>query len=93
MQVGHRKCPSKWFATLEVFTPHCFHMLQGETLLVKEFPKKIVQLNEMIQQADWTENNLSNVHEDLNIPVPEPHAANKYVSAFLPRLVIIVHRT
>ncbi|XKL65524.1 hypothetical protein PGB90_008944 [Kerria lacca] len=46
--------------------------MKGETLILSGFPKKIIQLNELIKLPEWNEGNLANLHEDINIPIPEP---------------------
>lgn len=50
--------------------------MKGEALILTGFPKKIVQLNELIKLPEWNEDNLINLHEDINIPVPEPVIVN-----------------
>lgn len=50
--------------------------MKGEALILTGFPKKIVQLNELIKLPEWNEENLINLHEDINIPVPEPVIVN-----------------
>lgn len=50
--------------------------MKGETLILSEIPKKIVQLNELIKLPEWKEENLANFHQDINIPIPEPVIVN-----------------
>lgn len=64
-------------------------LFQGEALILNGFPKKIVQLNELIKLPDWNEENLSNLHEDINIPIPEPVIVNKYVRGFVLRFTYL----
>lgn len=54
--------------------------MKGETLILSGFPKKIVQLNELIKLPEWNEGNLVNLHEDINIAVPEPVILNNCTS-------------
>lgn len=46
---------------------------KAENLIVKEFPQKIVKLNELLETSRFfKEKNLKEVYQDLNIPVPDP---------------------
>ncbi|XP_018900120.2 proteasome activator complex subunit 3 isoform X1 [Bemisia tabaci] len=45
---------------------------KAEHLILKEFPEKIVRLNELLETSQFKEKDSSKVHQELNIPVPEP---------------------
>jgi proteasome activator subunit 3 (PA28 gamma) len=45
---------------------------KAEDLIVVGFPKKIVELNELLATKEFSERNFNDVHQDLNINVPEP---------------------
>lgn len=45
---------------------------KAEELIIHGFPKKIVQLNELLETKNFAERNFTEVHQDLNISVPEP---------------------
>ncbi|XP_077281768.1 proteasome activator complex subunit 3-like isoform X2 [Temnothorax americanus] len=45
---------------------------KAEELLVKGFPEKIVKLNELLETPRFSTRKLSDVHQDLNVPVPDP---------------------
>ncbi|XP_055914225.1 proteasome activator complex subunit 3 [Eupeodes corollae] len=49
---------------------------KAEQLIFQGFPEKIVELNEMLATDMFCERNFNEVHQDLNIPVPEPIAVN-----------------
>ncbi|XP_075237238.1 proteasome activator complex subunit 3-like isoform X1 [Lycorma delicatula] len=51
---------------------------KAEELILKGFPEKIVRLNELLETTQFNEKDLSKVHEDLNIPVPEPITFNSH---------------
>lgn len=44
------------------------------------FPEKIVELNELLSTSMFSERNFSDVHQDLNIPVPEPIVVNNNIN-------------
>ena len=46
-------------------------MIMAENLLIVEFPKTILKLNELLESPDFANTNLSNVHENINIPLPD----------------------
>lgn len=52
------------------------YYLQAEQLLLKGFPEKIVKLNELLETPNFCNRNLNEVHQELNIPVPDPIAIN-----------------
>ncbi|GLG97061.1 hypothetical protein R5R35_009326 [Gryllus longicercus] len=54
---------------------------KAEELILKGFPKKIVELNDLLETAQFGRTDLSEVHQQLNIPVPEPIAVNSHVDA------------
>ncbi|XP_063237946.1 proteasome activator complex subunit 3 isoform X2 [Bacillus rossius redtenbacheri] len=45
---------------------------KAEELILKGFPQKIVELNELLDKPQFDKPNLSDVHQTLNIPVPDP---------------------
>lgn len=54
----------------------CICFIQAEELLVKGFPEKIVKLNELLETPGFCNRKLSDVHQDLNVPIPEPIILN-----------------
>lgn len=61
---------------------------KAEHLIVKGFPEKIVKLNELLETSHFRNRSLSDVHQDLNIPVPPPAtpASNNEPQAKRPRV-------
>lgn len=71
---------------------------KAENLIIYGFPEKIVELNEMLATPMFSERNFDEVHQDLNIPVPdalpvennsasdasEPAAKRPRVDCFIP---------
>lgn len=45
---------------------------KAEELIVVGFPAKIVELNTLLSTKEFSERNFNDVHQDLNINVPEP---------------------
>jgi proteasome activator subunit 3 (PA28 gamma) len=45
---------------------------KAEDLIVVGFPAKIVELNELLATKAFAERDFSDVHQDLNINVPDP---------------------
>lgn len=45
---------------------------KAEDLIVLGFPKKIVELNDLLETKNFAARNFADVHQDLNIMVPEP---------------------
>uniref|UniRef100_A0A182N1I3 Proteasome activator PA28 C-terminal domain-containing protein n=1 Tax=Anopheles dirus TaxID=7168 RepID=A0A182N1I3_9DIPT len=45
---------------------------RAETLIVKEFPERIVRLNTLLETPQFSKRSFTDVYQDLNIPVPEP---------------------
>lgn len=45
---------------------------KAEQLIIQGFPEKIVELNELLDTPMFSERNFNEVHQDLNIPVPDP---------------------
>ncbi|KAG5684853.1 hypothetical protein PVAND_014063 [Polypedilum vanderplanki] len=48
---------------------------KAEDLIVNGFPQKIVELNSLLATKQFAERNFSEVHQDLNINVPDPIVA------------------
>lgn len=46
--------------------------LKAEQLIIKDFPEKIVKLNEILDRPGFSNRNLADVHVDLKIPIPDP---------------------
>lgn len=52
---------------------------QAEELIIKGFPAKIVELNQLLETPQFNQKDPSKLHQDLNIPVPEPITfSNRY---------------
>lgn len=49
---------------------------KAETLITVGFPEKIVQLNELLETPMFVKRNLQDIHQPLNIPIPEPIELN-----------------
>ncbi|XP_058794753.1 proteasome activator complex subunit 3 isoform X2 [Phymastichus coffea] len=49
---------------------------KAEQLIIKGFPEKIVKLNEILETLGFHNRDLKDVHQDLNIPIPEPILLN-----------------
>ncbi|XP_013118378.1 proteasome activator complex subunit 3 isoform X2 [Stomoxys calcitrans] len=49
---------------------------KAEQLIIQGFPEKIVELNELLDTPMFSERNFTEVHQDLNIPVPDPILVN-----------------
>lgn len=45
---------------------------RAEVLITKEFPERILRLNALLDTPKFSERSFTDVHQDLNIPVPEP---------------------
>ncbi|XP_049866837.1 proteasome activator complex subunit 3-like [Pectinophora gossypiella] len=45
---------------------------KAETLLLKDFPVKIVMLNDVLGKLNFQNIKLGEIHQDVNIPVPRP---------------------
>lgn len=52
------------------------YIVQAEQLLLKGFPEKIVKLNELLETPGFCNRKLSDVHQDLNVPIPDPIILN-----------------
>ncbi|XP_075978001.1 proteasome regulator gamma isoform X2 [Anticarsia gemmatalis] len=50
---------------------------KAEHLIIKGFPEKIVKLNELLETSNFQNRDLSDVHQDLNIPIPPPASGNE----------------
>ncbi|XP_013144073.1 PREDICTED: proteasome activator complex subunit 3 isoform X3 [Papilio polytes] len=50
---------------------------KAEHLIIKGFPEKIVLLNELLETSNFQNRDLADVHQDLNIPVPQPITLNE----------------
>ncbi|CAL7950816.1 unnamed protein product [Xylocopa violacea] len=53
---------------------------KAEQLLLKGFPEKIVKLNELLETPAFCNRKLSDVHQDLNVPIPDPIVLNHSVN-------------
>lgn len=54
---------------------------KAEQLVLKGFPDKIVKLNELLETPLFLNRELSDVHTDLNVPVPDPIIVNSEVES------------
>lgn len=63
----------KIYAIIYKWINNCF---QAEQLIVKGFPEKIVKLNEILETPGFCHQDLSKVHQELNIPIPDPILLN-----------------
>lgn len=45
-------------------------------MLVKGFPEKIVKLNELLETPGFCNRKLSDLHQKLNVPIPDPILLN-----------------
>ncbi|KAJ2952551.1 hypothetical protein O0L34_g6872 [Tuta absoluta] len=71
MSIAQQKSKSKTDITDDAINAYKETLKKtAETLLVKEFPSKIVHLNELLEKS-FKNLHLSDVHQDLNIPMPE----------------------
>ncbi|XP_035894205.1 proteasome activator complex subunit 3 [Anopheles stephensi] len=59
---------------------------RAETLIVKEFPERIVRLNALLETPQFSERSFTDVYQELNIPVPEPIVLDVEGHAKRPRL-------
>lgn len=55
----------------------CFYHRQAEELINNGFPRKIVELNDLLATPLFSTQNLEEVHEDLKVPIPQPILSNK----------------
>ncbi|KAJ8981621.1 hypothetical protein NQ317_000849 [Molorchus minor] len=51
---------------------------KAEVLVLKGFPETIVKLNNVLQTSQLKDRQFSDVHQDLNIPIPEPIIINSH---------------
>ncbi|XP_037937464.1 proteasome activator complex subunit 3 [Teleopsis dalmanni] len=51
---------------------------KAEHLIIQGFPEKIVELNELLSTPMFSERNFNEVHQDLNIPIPDPITVNNH---------------
>ena len=61
----------------KVCAPLVFVYRQAEDLINNGFPRKIVELNDLLATPLFSTKNLEEVHEDLKVPVPSPIISNK----------------
>ncbi|XP_013164400.1 PREDICTED: proteasome activator complex subunit 3 isoform X2 [Papilio xuthus] len=59
---------------------------KAEHLIIKGFPEKIVLLNELLETSNFQNRDLADVHQDLNIPVPQPISTLNEPNAKRPRV-------
>ncbi|XP_072949096.1 proteasome activator complex subunit 3 isoform X2 [Epargyreus clarus] len=59
---------------------------KAEHLIIKGFPEKIVKLNDVLEISNFKNRDLSDVHQDLNIPVPPPASAQNEPNSKRPRV-------
>lgn len=51
---------------------------QAEDLVLKGFPETIVKLNNILETPQFKNRRFADVHQDLNIPVPDPILVNSH---------------
>lgn len=51
---------------------------KAEQLVLKGFPETIVKLNSILETTQFKNRKFSDVHQDLNIPVPDPIVLNSH---------------
>lgn len=51
---------------------------QAEQLVLKGFPETIVKLNNILETPHFKNRRFADVHQDLNIPVPDPILLNSH---------------
>lgn len=49
---------------------------KAEQLIIKEFPEKIVKLNQILETPGFCDRDIKEVHQDLNVPIPDPILIN-----------------
>ncbi|XP_053947566.1 proteasome activator complex subunit 3 [Anastrepha ludens] len=54
---------------------------KAEQLIIQGFPEKIVELNELLATPMFSERNFNEVHQDLNIPTPDPILVNNHADS------------
>ncbi|KAL1462911.1 hypothetical protein WDU94_014713 [Cyamophila willieti] len=52
--------------------------LQAEELILKGFPEKIVILNDLLATEQFQVEDVTKIHQDVNIPIPEPITLNSH---------------
>ena len=45
-------------------------------MIIKGFPEKIVKLNEILETPGFCNRDLKEVHQELNVPIPDPIVIN-----------------
>uniref|UniRef100_A0A1B6DS01 Proteasome activator PA28 C-terminal domain-containing protein n=1 Tax=Clastoptera arizonana TaxID=38151 RepID=A0A1B6DS01_9HEMI len=53
---------------------------KAEKLVIKGFPEKIVEFNKLLETPLFNHKDMSKLHHELNIPVPEPIVVNSHNS-------------
>ncbi|XP_013786321.1 proteasome activator complex subunit 3-like isoform X1 [Limulus polyphemus] len=56
--------------------------IEAEKLVLNDFPKKILELEEILQSDQFNVKNLKTLHVDLNIPIPEAPYSNHELEEF-----------
>lgn len=51
---------------------------RAEELVLKGFPETIVKLNELLETPQFYNRHFTDVHQDLNIPIPDPIVVNSH---------------
>lgn len=54
---------------------------KAEQLIIQGFPEKIVELNELLATPMFSDRNFNEVHQDLNIPTPDPILVNNHADS------------
>lgn len=50
----------------------------AEERVLKGFPETIVELNEILETSQFKNRDFEDVHQELNIPVPDPIVLNSH---------------
>lgn len=51
---------------------------QAEELVLKGFPETIVKLNNILETPQFKNRAFTDVHQDLNVPIPDPILVNSH---------------
>lgn len=60
---------------------------QAEELILKGFPEKIVILNDLLATDQFQVEDVTKIHQDINIPIPEPISLNSHSDGPVPKKI------
>jgi len=63
---------------------YTYFSFQAEELVLNGFPVKIVELNELLTTPLLNNKDMTEIHQDLNVPVPDPILLNNDISVGSP---------